>query len=114
MIYTSYFAHYKGDNGVAICLWLPSWVTNIEHYPSLAPTQNILGKWKNSAQSKLDEKEYIEAYKKEVLDKLDVDKVAKDLDGKVLLCYEKTGAFCHRNIVREWLNENGYKCKELD
>ena len=114
MIYTSYFAHYKGDDGVAICLWLPSWSTNIKHYPELAPTQDILLKWKNSAQSKLDERDYIETYKKEVLGKLDVNKVAKDLDGKVLLCYEKTGKFCHRNIVRDWFIENGYECKELD
>lgn len=114
MIYTSYFAHYKGQNGVAICLWLPTWTNNIEHYPELAPTQDILLNWKNSAKSAKDELLYISAYKTEVLDKLDVNKVAQELDGKVLLCYEKPGAFCHRNIVREWLNENGYECKELD
>ena len=86
MIYTSYFAHYKGENGVAICLWPPKWATNVEHYPALAPTTTILTKWKRSIEGPSDELEYIEAYKRDVLSKLDVHKVAKDLDGKVLLC----------------------------
>ena len=29
-----------------------------------------------------------------------------------LICYEKPGEFCHRNIVREWLKEFGYKVEE--
>lgn len=30
----------------------------------------------------------------------------------VLLCFEKTGDFCHRNLVSQWFNEHGIKCKE--
>jgi uncharacterized protein YeaO (DUF488 family) len=114
MIYTSYFAHYKGENGVAICLWPPKWIKNIIWCPDLAPTKEILEKWQGSPGDLVDELEYIEAYRRDVLSKLDVHEMAKELEGKTLLCYEKTGAFCHRNIVREWLNENGYECKELD
>ena len=115
MIYTSYYAHYKGDKGVAISLWLPKWYpTKIEHFPALAPTQQILQKWKNSDKTDADKQEYVEAYINDVLAKLDVHTVAKQLDGKVLLCYERATDFCHRHIVRQWLNQNGYKCEELN
>lgn len=29
-----------------------------------------------------------------------------------LICYEKPSDFCHRHLVAEWLNQNGYKCEE--
>lgn len=31
----------------------------------------------------------------------------------IMLCYCKKGNFCHRNILREWINENGIECEEL-
>ena len=36
-------------------------------------------------------------------------------DGKpfCLMCYEKSGSFCHRTIVAEWLRNNGIEIKEL-
>jgi uncharacterized protein (DUF488 family) len=39
--------------------------------------------------------------------------VAQALEGKVLLCYEKSGDFCHRHLVAEWLRRYGYEVKEL-
>ena len=30
----------------------------------------------------------------------------------VLLCYEKRGDFCHRHLVADWLNKNGFNCEE--
>jgi len=54
-------------------------------------------------------------YRKQ-LSKLDPHKVAKDLEGRILLCYEniyKKDSHCHREIVAEWLREAGYKVKEL-
>lgn len=113
MIYTSYFAKYKGNQGVAICLWLPTWVKNIEHYPALAPTKEILERWNKSNKTEEDIRIYSEAYKKEILNKLDVHKVAQELNDKVLLCYERPTDFCHRHLVREWLNSAGYECKEM-
>lgn len=39
----------------------------------------------------------------------------KELDGSVLLCWEKSGAFCHRRLVAEWLEDAvGEKVQELD
>ena len=30
-----------------------------------------------------------------------------------LVCYEKPSDFCHRHLVADWLNKNGYDCEEL-
>ena len=46
---------------------------------------------------------YIEQYYKEVLSKLDPEKVYKDLKHSFLLCYEDNNEFCHRHIVAKWL-----------
>ena len=112
MIYTSYFAHYKGDNGVAICLGAPWWKG--ERYPNLAPSNELLNWWKSSSKEFLAQFFYSTKYYTDVLDKLDVHKVAKELDGKVLLCFEKPSDFCHRHIVAKWLRDNGYECEELE
>jgi len=45
------------------------------------------------------------------LSKLDPVSVVEELKTKsqgqpvVLLCYEKSGSFCHRHLVAEWLNK---------
>lgn len=57
-------------------------------------------------------REYEIKFKKYLLS-LDVDFWGKKLDGKILLCYEKSGEFCHRNFVRQWFNYFGYSCVEL-
>ena len=57
---------------------------------------------------------YIKHFIEEVLDKLDPEQVLKELEGFsgvsedniILLCYEKTGTFCHRHLVADWLNQN--------
>ena len=56
---------------------------------------------------------YFNYYKYETLDKLDPHKVAVDLEGKTLLCYEKSEDFCHRHIVAAWLRHYGYEVEEL-
>ncbi|MCM1500678.1 MAG: hypothetical protein NC124_19625, partial [Clostridium sp.] len=66
---------------------------------------------------------YIEYFQAEVLDKLDVTDVLMDFSrmdhgfnvGKndiALICYGKPSDFCHRHLVAEWLNQNGFKCEE--
>jgi len=37
-----------------------------------------------------------------------------DINDVTLLCYERPESFCHRHIVAEWLNKNGYTCVERD
>jgi hypothetical protein len=39
----------------------------------------------------------------EILRKLDAQRVYDDLRGKILLCWEPPGVFCHRRMVAEWL-----------
>ena len=116
MIYTSYFAKFTGINGVSISRGAKWW--DGEKYIKLAPPAELLAWWKfNSRGSAKDLKEkwgaFTKVYREQVLDKLDVHQVARELDGKVLLCFEKTKDYCHRHIVRDWLNENGYECREL-
>jgi hypothetical protein len=50
-----------------------------------------------------------------VLSKLDPKQVAAELDGCILLCYEKDSTFCHRRIVAEWLEAAlGIKVPEME
>lgn len=129
MIYTSYFGKLKKlpENiiPIAICAKIPDWYTGLS-YKKLAPKYEFFNKWKHDH----DNGEYVRCYKEQVLDKLNVDNVVKELDymmldetnsidSKVdyvchiaLICYEKPSDFCHRHIVAEWLIENGYKCEE--
>lgn len=112
MIYTSYFAMARKiedkDKLLSIALWPPKDM-NIQWMPYLAPTKEILLHYKTDH----DEEAYVKTFRKQVLDILDVDKVAAYLQGRILLCYERPEAFCHRHIVAQWLNENGYDCEEL-
>ena len=114
MIHTSYFANIKnlsGRNLVSISNITPQWAEVHKEYKELAPSKSILYAYKNK---EIDEIIYTERYKKEILSRLDPHKVYKDLEGSVLLCYEKRGDFCHRNIVAEWLQSYGYKVKEIE
>ena len=48
------------------------------------------------------------------LSQLDPKKVYEELDGKILLCYEKETDFCHRFLVASWLEFNlGIEVKEI-
>lgn len=82
---------------------------------AFAPPMKLIGAYKRG---EINEFEYNDRYKKEVLDKLNkkeihdyLIKIDKDED-VFLLCYEKEG-FCHRHIVADWLeNEVGLVVNE--
>ena len=123
MIYTSYFAKLKSlpDNiiPVSICGKAPDWYTGLQ-YKKLAPKYDFFMKWKENH----DNDYYIKCFNEQVLDKLDILTVVRDLIdltsanesivGKnfCLICYEKPSDFCHRHLVADWLNERGFECKE--
>lgn len=71
-------------------------------YELLAPPAEIIH---------IGEKEYIPLYFSRVLNNLTQEKVISDLtklsEGKdvILLCYEKSGDFCHRRLVADWLEK---------
>jgi len=108
---TSFFAKYKGENAVSISLSKPKWYTTCREYKKLAPSWNLLNKYKQDK----DEVYYIKQYQKEILDKLDPKQVYEELgEDAVLLCWEKSGEFCHRFIVAEWLQDKlGIEIKEF-
>lgn len=117
MLYTSYFSSkkYIKEQGISISRWNKFWQG--ESYPDLFPSQTLLSWWKSLTKEEQESEEcqhsYFEAYKEETLFKLDPNKVAADLENKVLLCYEKSEAFCHRHIVAAWLRHWGYEVEEL-
>ena len=112
MIHTSYFAvaHRKAspERLVSIARKAPNGFAGA-HYPQLYPPSWLL-QWYKSG--KVNDEEYEVLYRSEVLSKLNPETVAKQLDGKVLVCWEKSGSFCHRNLVMNWLPPN-YQGGEL-
>jgi uncharacterized protein YeaO (DUF488 family) len=109
MIYTSYYAHYKGSNGISISCGIPKGLI-VLRCKELEPPWDLVNDYKTG---KITKKQYRNKYIRQ-LKALYVNKFAKILEGKVLLCYEKPEDFCHRSIVREWINHYGYICMELD
>ena len=125
MIYTSYFAKLKSlpENiiPISICGKAPDWYKGLQ-YKKLAPKYGFFMEWKKNH----DNDYYIKCFSEQVLDKLNVLTVMRDLIdlanstedhiGKeiALICYEKPSDFCHRHLVAEWLNSNGIQCKEWD
>lgn len=96
---TSYYSKYKGLNAVSISLSTPQWYQKCRQYNKLAPSWELLNKYKKDK----DEVYYTEHYYKDVLDKLDPKQVYEELgEDAVLLCWEKSG-FCHRFLVARWL-----------
>ena len=107
---TSYFAKYKGNNGVSIAIKSPFWFKG-PSYPDLFPKWDFLIQYKNDG----DKVKYVESYYNEVLSKLDPQKVWDDLKFNTLLCWQRSDKFCHRHIVAKWLeNSLGVSVLELD
>ena len=126
MIYTSYFAKLKSlpDDiiPISICGKAPDWYKGLQ-YKRLAPKYSFFMKWKENH----DNDYYIKCFNEQVLSKLDAMDVVLDLfdllnengfnigDKNIaLICYEKPDDFCHRHLVANWLNKNGYECKEWE
>ena len=122
MIYTSYFAKLKSlpDNiiPISICGKAPDWYKGLQ-YKKLAPKYDFFMKWKENH----DNDYYIKCFNEQVLSTLKADDVVFELTdivynikgidmGIALICYEKPSDFCHRHLVADWLNQNGFKCEE--
>ena len=131
MIYTSYFGKIKSLPGniipISICGKAPDWYEGLQ-YKKLAPKYDFFIKWKENH----DNDYYIKCFNEQVLDKLDAQKVVQELNNLIdgimlnpkifhdkslipdiaLICYEKPSDFCHRHLVADWLNKNGFECKE--
>ena len=99
---------------VLISSSLPKWFLDREEfyieYKTLAPSSDNVFKLKNNNMSQEDfANAYIDKLKEVELNQILEDMY--DFEGIteteiVLLCYEKSTDFCHRHILREYLNEN--------
>ena len=108
---TSYFAKYKGENAVSIAGKCPDWFKG-RQYKKLAPKYDWWKKWRDES---LNEEWYKEQYYKTILNKLDAKQVYEELgEDAVLLCWEKSGKFCHRHLIADWFQkELGIEITEL-
>lgn len=132
MIFTSYFGKLKKmpENviPIAICARVPDWYKGLR-YPLLAPNYNALMKYKDDH----NEADYIECYNNSTLKALNPLWVlgglrtllpySEDTQTPIwenpdfhvaLICYEKSGEFCHRHLVAEWFRTFGVECKEWE
>lgn len=123
--YTGYYANwrnYSSDNfvTVAISRYLPNNVKVGAVCKSLAPSENLLSRYKNDKVTKTEYVlEYIDALcvlrdsgkLSKILEKIKKNFPEKDV---VFLCYEKKGEFCHRQTLAIFLkNFYGLEVKEL-
>lgn len=124
MIYTTYFSNLRNlpENilPISIAGKAPFWYNGAE-YKKLAPKYDFFMKWKENH----DNDYYIKCFKEQVLNKINIIGFITDImdimvdngipDGGVaLVCYERPEDFCHRHLVREWLNNNGFECREWE
>lgn len=121
MIYTTYFGKLNSKSmtakitPIAICAKAPDgW--RRDQFKELAPDYAMYEAYKRTG----DVDAFVAAYKERILSKLDPEQEANKilLAAKVgtepaLVCYEKTGSFCHRNIVADWLRRAGIEVQEL-
>lgn len=116
-IYTSYFSNMREITKrnivpINIALWPPRFYRG-KSLSYVAPSRSILKDTKNN-------EEYIARYKNEILSRLDVNKLLRDIEelsqGRdvALLCYEKPGDLCHRHLLAEYMNANGCDVHELE
>ena len=108
-IYTSYFGnlkalHKSGVIPVSIALWKPKWYQGLS-LKEVAPKSYMLN-------DSLTEDEYVSMYYRNVLYPLNASSIVEKLRAMTkdqdcaLLCYEKPGNFCHRNLLAKWLHDN--------
>lgn len=111
IIVTSYFwlankSKLDADKCVSIDPYGPK---KYRTYTPLTPSAEFIS-WGKSATPE----EYKERFIFEILSGLDVDQVAKDLAGKIILSAEgpKFKGNNPREVITEWLKEAGYECRE--
>ena len=115
MTYTSYYANYRKFKGmfrVSISRTALSNSCDLQ-LTKLAPTAELLQKYKNNS---ITNEEYTSVYHNQLLRLENNGYIAKFVkalstlqelkEDVVLLCYEKSGKFCHRHLLAEYLNNN--------
>ena len=115
MIYTGYYSNIQfymdqGLTPISISGKPPEGYKGL-WWKHLAPSWSIFSQWKNGI---IDDNQYTQRFFNEILSNLNVQDIVYDLqriENPILLCYEKTG-FCHRHLIKDWLNVSGIDCEE--
>jgi uncharacterized protein YeaO (DUF488 family) len=81
------------------------------YYDDLAPSSSLLKEWQDH-RKRMTWDEYTRRYHYETLSRLNPRRVGRELDWRVLLCFEAKPP-CHRFIVAEWLRGAGFAVEEL-
>ena len=111
VIYTSYFSKImRGDIEIELKSFSiarshpPGWRGKV--YLPLAPSEGLLSIKRNIKNYPWES--YVNAYRRETLNRLDPQKVYEDIggEGAVLVCWEGIFKPCHRRIVGLWLEES--------
>lgn len=124
MLYTSYFGnlnkikknieHFNNPLICSISNQKPQFLDDtILDWSFLGPTKDLLYLYK---QGKIDENIYTLNYLNNInLNWVELNKLFKSVENRdvIMLCYEKPDKFCHRHLLSVFINEKGYKCKEL-
>ncbi len=112
MIFTSYYANWRhfpeNYQKVSISLYPPKNFVGV-HCLELCPNKNLLFNKKNNT---INEVTYTLEFNKQ-LKLLSPEELYHRLDNSILLCFEKKNCFCHRQLVREWFQNFGFKIEEL-
>ena len=119
LCYTTYFgmASKLPSNVVPVCIvrHRPGWYNGL-YCASLRPPQMIPDAYKAH---QITQDEYRHMYRQQVLLRLYPGIIMNKLQRLVgsgctpaLMCYEKSGQFCHRHIVSDWLTAYGLPCIE--
>ena len=88
---------------VAVSYTQPEFFKGIRIYKPLCPSWNLVNDYKTGI---IDSKLYTEFYYMKILNKLDCQETFDALgDFSTLLCYEKSGDFCHRRIIADWFKK---------
>jgi len=111
MIYLSNFRTAgKDSRAISIAAITPKWFKGAIR-KDLAPKFSTVTKYKNGEITPL---EYMCVYANIVYSH-DLDKLAEELDGHILLCYCSKNDLCHRLILGSYLNiETGVEVEEIE
>ena len=122
LIYTSYYSRLRRIDGsvyypIAISAYVPKFFSGLS-FLMLAPSRELVLAYKNAVG--MTEEKFTALYTADRLWTHTPSEIVDRIFGAVpngmtpvLLCYEKSGDFCHRHILARWLTEGGYPCQEL-
>lgn len=107
IMYTGYYAKTKkyeeaGLKPVAVSGKVPPFFKG-DRIKEFAPRFETFSRWKNK---EITNEEYETEYR-DYLNTLNKDSICKYLGNNIILiCYEKSGDFCHRHTLARWLMDN--------